>query len=250
MTKEQLYAEIEDIIRTMPSQTTIREQNGQNSAWFGRAFAAIEKWSPFEGPLANFYYSQFLRDGKMQGMLPLAESNQSADSSPTSTGLTKLVTLLHKAHSSLRFDTVGPATLVVPHKMVFEYFEELRKIITLAKQDLLFVDPYLDADFVSRYLPHVDRDVSIRLLAREKLPSLRSAVEIYFQQTGYGIQIRSAPHFHDRYVFVDRVSCYQSGASFKDGAKSAPTTITQITDAHTAVLQTYEEIWASAQVVR
>jgi hypothetical protein len=50
--------------------------------------------------------------------------------------------------------------------MVFDYFDEIRKIIQLAKRDLLFVDPYLDADFVSRSLPHVGSGVAIRLLAR------------------------------------------------------------------------------------
>jgi hypothetical protein len=52
----------------------------------------------------------------------------------------------------------------------------------------------------------------------------------------------------NRYVFVDRLSCYQSGASFKDGAKSAPTTLTQITDAFAPVLKTNEDIWSRAQV--
>jgi hypothetical protein len=40
--------------------------------------------------------------------------------------------------------------------MVFDYFDEIRKIIELAKQDLFFIDPYLDSEFVSRYLSHVD----------------------------------------------------------------------------------------------
>lgn len=40
-----------------------------------------------------------------------------------------------------------------------------------------------------------------------------------------------AAQLGDRYVFVDGKACYQSGASFKDGAKLTPTTLTQITDA-------------------
>jgi hypothetical protein len=48
---------------------------------------------------------------------------------------------------------------------------------------------------------------------------------------------------------VDGLSCFQSGASFKDGAKKAPTTLTQITDAFTAVLETYEQLWTKSEVV-
>jgi hypothetical protein len=60
--------------------------------------------------------------------------------------------------------------------------------------------------------------------------------------------MRSAPGFHDRYVIVDGAACYQSGASFKDGAKAAPITLTQITDAFPAVLQTYQDLWTRANV--
>ena len=75
------------------------------------------------------------------------------------------------------------------------------------------------------------------------------AVNMFAQQAGTVINVRSALGFHDRYVFVDRAACYQSGASFKDGAKSAPTTLTQITDAFQAVLQTYEDLWKQANVL-
>lgn len=168
----------------------------------------------------------------------------------TAHGFTKLLTLLHQAQNDLRLETLGPVNIAVPRKMVFEYFDEIRKIIELARQDLLFVDPYLDAEFVSRYLPNVAASVTTRLLAREKLGTLLPAVDVFARQTGATVEIRSAPNFHDRYVFVDRVSCYQSGSSFKDGAKSAPTTLTQITDAFAALLKTYEDIWNQAKVER
>jgi hypothetical protein len=71
-------------------------------------------------------------------------------------------------------------------------------------------------------------------------------VELLQQQNGLAIEVRSAGGFHDRYVFVDRLSCYQSGASFKDGAKKAPTTLTQIVDAFDAMQATYQELWDKA----
>jgi hypothetical protein len=129
-------------------------------------------------------------------------------------------------------------------------YDGIRKIVELAKQGVLFVDPYLDAEFVSRYLPHVADGVSIRLLAREKLATLLPAVDTFVQQTGKKIEVRSATNFHDRYLLIDGVSCYQSGASFKDGAKSAPTTLTQIVDAFAAVSKTYEDLWQKARVER
>jgi hypothetical protein len=141
--------------------------------------------------------------------------------------------------------TVGPLTIAVDQGGVFDYFDEVRKVIESAKSDLLFVDPYLDAEFVSRYLPHVSQDVTVRLLARERLPTLLPAVAMLRQQAGLTVAVRSATGFHDRYVFVDRAACYQSGASFKDGAKKAPTTLTPIVDAFSAVLSMYEQTWST-----
>jgi hypothetical protein len=116
----------------------------------------------------------------------------------------------HQAQNDLRLETLGPASVAVPDGMVFEYFEEIRKIIELAREDLLFFDPYLDAQFVARYLPHVAAGVTMRLLARVKLATLPSAVDAFALQTGATVEIRSAPNFHHRYVFVDKASCYLS----------------------------------------
>jgi hypothetical protein len=157
---------------------------------------------------------------------------------------------LHEARHNLRMQTTGPINVPLPHGEVFRYFDEVRQIIESAKNDLLFIDPYLDSEFVSRYLGHVSKGVTTRLLGGKKLATLLPAVDLFVKQSQLAIQVRSAPNLHDRYIFVDRTECYQSGASFKDGAKSAPTTLTQITDAFGAMLQTYEALWSGAEVER
>ena len=147
--------------------------------------------------------------------------------------------MLHQAQHDLRVETVGPLTVALSHKSVFQYFDELRRIVEMAKQDILFIDPYLEAEFVSRYLPCVAPGVTYTATGPPN-SSATTAVDLFALQNGATVQIRSAPNFHDRYVFIDRAECYQSGASFKDGAKSAATILTQITDAFPAMLKTYE----------
>ena len=74
----------------------------------------------------------------------------------------------------------------------------------MARNDLLFVDPYLDAEFVSRYLPQVNEEVTVRLLASKKISSLVPVVEIFVKQSGLRVEVRSAASgLHDRYVFMD-----------------------------------------------
>ena len=156
--------------------------------------------------------------------------------------------LLHQAQNDLRLSTTGPTSSAISQGMVFAYFDELRKIIELAKQDILFVDPYLESEFVSRYLSYVSRGVTIRLLSEKKIHLLLPAVQTFAGQSSATVEVRSTPSIHDRYVFIDRTACYQSGASFKDGAKSAATTITQIIDAFVAINQTYEALWQQAKI--
>ncbi len=234
MTKEQLLAEVEDILRTMPPRATIRHESDENLAWLGRVSAVIEQWNQAKTTWLSVSLEQIHGGTALDG----------------GTGYRRLMTLLHQARHDLRMQTVGPTNVAVTRGMVFDYFDEIRKIIEFAKQDIFFVDPYLDAEFVSRYLHHIAAGVTTRLLAREKLPTLLPAVDAFTAQTGIRIEVRSAPSFHDRYIFVDKAACYQSGASFKDGAKWAPTTLTEITDAFAPVLQTYEDIWIGARAER
>ena len=232
--KEQLLAEVEELLRNMPPAATIQDDTAENYSWLGRVAAVIEQWDRSKAIPLGGYLDKF-------------HSIHARDSDE---GLRKLLVLLHQARHDLRMQTLGPLNVAVPHGMVFDYFDEVRKIIEVAKLDLFFVDPYLDAEFVSRYLTHIATGVTARLLAREKLQALLPAVDTFAQQSKAKIEVRSAPNFHDRYVFVDRTACYQSGASFKDGAKTAPTTLTQITDAFTPVLETYEDLWSRAKVER
>jgi hypothetical protein len=227
---EHLLAEIQDIIRTMPPRPTIRHETAENLSWLGRASAAIHMWDPVRAITFNNHLAHV-------HAINAIEATQ---------GLRNALTMLHQASHELRMRTVGPLTVAVGQGGVFDYFDEIRKVIESAKGDLFFVDPYLDAEFVSRYLPHVTQGVTVRLLGRERTTTLLPAVDLLRQQTGLQVEVRSAGSFHDRYVFVDGQDCYQSGASFKDGAKKAPTTLTQIVDAFPAVLGTYERIWASA----
>ena len=233
MTKEDLLAELEDLLRTMPDRQQLRSNSSETLSWLGRATAVINTWNPAQTISARLHISS------ISGFM----------ARETSRGIHGLLVLLHQARAELQMETVGPTNIADEGSKLFHYFDEIRKVIEEAQTDILFIDPYLDAEFVGRYLSHVKAEVTVRLLAREKLNTLLPAAQLFAEQNGTVLQIRSAPNFHDRYVFIDERACYQSGASFKDGAKKSPTTITQITDAFPAVLKTYQDMWQSAEVI-
>jgi len=231
---EQLALEIEDLIRTMPGPRDFVVNPDRCVPWLGRASATMSAWDAARGMV------------QFEPHIRTLSGSGNVDFGPTRRAV---LVLLHQAQSDLRLRSTGPLSVGLQAGAVFDYFDEVRKLIESAKVDVFFVDPYIDAEFVSRYLPHVTTGTFVRILAREKLRTLCPAVAAFVSQSGQKVEVRSAPDFHDRYVFVDGLACYQSGASFKDGAKKSPTTLTQITDAFAAVRSTYEAIWANGSVV-
>lgn len=233
MEVEQLLAEIEDIIRTRPSRDAFGHGDDDNLPWVGRAVAAIQRWDIVYLPHSNRAAQQL-------------SSDYMAD---IASGYSELNRLLHQALSDLRME-VGPLSVAVASGQSFAYFDEVRKKIESARTEVFFVDPYLDADFVSKYLPHVKDGVIVRLLGRKGMPALVSAVAAFAAQSHLTIQVRSSSDLHDRYLFVDKTECYLSGASFNHGAQRTATVITQITDAFPAMWTTYEQCWSAAKQER
>jgi hypothetical protein len=229
--KEAILAEVEDLIRTAPVSPDPGKPEDQ--AWIGRVSAALSKWDPVRSVVGVSTHIDDL--SYYQTRLSAAES---------------LMVLLHTARASLRLDIGTPLSSSVGAGDVFDYFDGIRKIIETARKDIFFIDPYLDAEFVSRYLPHAAQGVAVRLLTFHRLSTLLPAVDQFSKQHGTPIAVRSVANLHDRYVLVDGANCFQSGASFKDGAKKAPTTLTEITDAFAPVHAMYEALWANATVER
>jgi hypothetical protein len=235
---DQLLFEVKYVIRSMPGPRDFGVNPDMCIPWLGRASAAMNQWDVTRATLhfepAVRRYADLQSNGDRVVFAPISH---------------RLLLLLHQAENDLRMRTAGPLSVGVQSGRVFEYFDEVRKLIEGARSDLLIIDPYLDAEFVSRYLPFVAPGASVRMLARERIATLKPAVEAYKAQTGLAVEVRTIDGFHDRYVFVDQQACYQSGASFKDGAKKTPTTLVQITDAFPSVKATYEQLWKIATAV-
>ena len=237
MSNEGLLAEVEDLLRSSPPQSAFTAQEPDEAlSWLGRTSAVINKWNVAQG-IACAMHARAL----------LAEESYSMIT-PPGPAYRGLRTLLFQAQHDLQMKTGGALSVAIDAKKPFVYFDEIRKIIEVAREDLLFVDPYLDAEFVSRYLPQVASGVTVRLLTSKKLPSLLPAVELFVGENKRQVQVHSMSDLHDRYVFVDEARCYQSGASFKDGAKKSLTTLTQITDTFDEVFQAYQRMWDDAKV--
>ena len=259
MTDEQLLLEVEDLIRSFPPQSSFIDLENQDVlVWLGRTNAVLTKWDTAHSEITDSNmiklngHIQVLEKGPGDppGLIAstLAPPHYERNLIEIRNAYRGIQTILHKARYELMMKTTGPLSIAISERRPFDYFDQIRKIVTEAQVEVFFVDPYLDADFVSQYLPQIRSEVQVKLLTSEKRSgSLLPAVKNFILQSELQVEVRiCASKIHDRYVFVDGKNCYQSGASFKDGARKSPTTLTQITDAFDVVLETYQRMWECA----
>lgn len=226
----QLLAEIEDVLRTAPNGD-FRVGQPDAVAWIGRATTLVRRWDSARAIVFDANVMKVYAPG----------------SAFPASAMAQLLSILHEARHDLRLTAVGPLSVALNRGAVFDYFDEVRKAMMAARTEVLFVDPYIDAEFASRYLPQVPTGVRVRLLTRKGVDALLPAVDLARQQYQLSVQVRSSSSLHDRFLFIDGAHGYQSGASFKDGAKLSPTLLSEITDALPAILGTYEVMWNTAK---
>lgn len=230
MSAEQFAALFDQLLRDMPEKTTLHHDLPQNTEWLGRAAALVNLADPLRGVIFR---------GEIDRLYGLA-------SMPADARQRIIVTVQQFAFEN-RMKAGGPLCVAFAPGQVFDYFDEVRKILETATSEVFVVDPYMGAEFIARYLPHIKPGVQIRLLAQQKITAVQAAVEQFVLQYGARIELRKSIDLHDRYVFVDRNTGYHSGATFKDGAMKSPTTLTQIVDSFPQVFKLYDDAWNASK---
>jgi hypothetical protein len=120
---EILLAQVDELLRSMPAD--ISNDAPDVLSWRGRMMAVIRAWD-------------LMRAGEVSHSLKMIDDHRPDQNAP---GRKQLITLLHEARHSLVLKSPKASSLVIGEGSVFEYFDQLRKIIELAKTEILFVDP-------------------------------------------------------------------------------------------------------------
>src|SRR5712664_4680186 len=118
---EQLIGEVDDLLRSAPSPETMRDP--QNLEWLGRAAAVLRQWRPND---------PFL--------LTLLDDVQEMSDYKSRQGGMRLLRWLHDARADLRLQIPGLTSIAIGKGLMFSYFDEIRKLIELARVYVLFID--------------------------------------------------------------------------------------------------------------
>jgi hypothetical protein len=132
---------------------------------------------------------------------------------------------------------------------VYDAHRALSVTLRSADKYLFIVDPYLNSDIFDAYLSEVTPGISVNLLCKQYVASVKVAALQFRTQHGLAVDIRSSKDVHDRVIFVDDV-CWVLGQSVKDMAATTPTYLAPLSpDVSTLKLGFYRAIWASAAPV-
>lgn len=233
-----LLAEIEEVIRLMPTLNRLGRGGETDLLWLARASAAMDEYHNVAVKADWSFAARAFESGRLAG-------------DPQS----RLFRILHQVRNSLRLRTVGPVNAAIGQGFVFDYLDTMRRFIESAKTEVFFVDRYLNGDFISTYLPFVSGEVSVRLLVRNEPPTARyvqqliAMGEMFHRQHGTQIEVRSHSAHHERLLIVDASIAVLSGASFKDGpATAGATIIEQKGEALAGLMQAHENLWQDAKL--
>jgi hypothetical protein len=232
-----LLFHLDELVRTKPpGNNLVGNPTDEHQEWVGRARALIGAWDAIRGVTFNSDCDKALAEDHYNPMVSIH-------------ALARVMSTIQEARSELRIITGGRVSAAFAGGQPFEIFDELRKVIETAQTDVLFVDAYMGAEFVSRYLQHIPQEAAVRLLTRNMIPELTSALEIYTQQRPVNVEARKSTTIHGRFLCVDRARSFLVDASFKDAAKSAPAALIELSDTAADSLALYEALWLSGAKV-
>ena len=222
-----LLSKVEALLDPPPTLDTIDTQ------WVGRATAVVKKYDRFLG--AKF-------SGLTSGLNSIADFHQSAAAS-------QMISVLHEVKESLMLDLGEAQTVVIEAGQPFKFFEAIRQELIKATSLVFFIDPWIDGDFVGRYLPHIEKDVSISILSKQTkyTAQLMAGLEVYQKEANPKIEVRTFPDLHDRCLIIDNDKTMAIGSSFNHAGDTKPTSIITVNDGSQALQDVYKKIWESAE---
>ncbi|HFC12690.1 MAG TPA: hypothetical protein ENJ56_07590, partial [Anaerolineae bacterium] len=210
MNDKEVLQVLESIIRSMPSHADIVVSFDEYESWTAEVEFISEYFSTSGFVTTKTILKQLTalsEEGKIT-VEPMTVQQRRAKN--IIINFKNLRRTLKAEYHRFRFKTLGPTSIAIGEGRVFDYFEEITNIFSLATENILIIDPYLDLEFISRYIGSVSDDVSIRLLCgNRKLKTLIPAVEAYTKQDdNISISVRKNEKFHDRYVIIDQERCF------------------------------------------
>jgi hypothetical protein len=137
--------------------------------------------------------------------------------------------------------------IFLPPGTQHDAYQEIRQIISSAKQELVVVDNYVDTTLFA-LLTNSNRSVAIKILTFSTPSDFALEARKFIQQHGHALEVKKDKNdFHDRFVLLDGVAVFHLGHSIKDAGTKAMM-IHRLEDQRNILtaVQAFQAAWTSA----
>lgn len=233
---EQLLALLEAAIREAPPFPYGETLSERERRWLGRVDALLEA------------------SGTLPALVAFRVARQAINTYSHSRD--DLLLPLHDAYS--RMDLMAPVAsqnAFIPAGDTWNGYAALIKLVQNECDDLLIVDPYLNATIYTDFLPHSQARVGVRCLTTkrgENHAGLSAASTKWSADTigtNYPVEVRYAQSgaLHDRLIILDKSQVWLVSQSFKDIAKRSPASVSKA-DVEMASMKFdhYDALWSQS----
>ena len=111
-------------------------------------------------------------------------------------------------------DKTFPPQKVFYDGQIYDAFEQMKKFVQAARQELIVIDPYFD-DSALPLIAQKQPGVAV-LVVKNRRKDLLHAVDVvrFNAQYGNSLTVKESTRFHDRFLVIDRSTLIHVGASF------------------------------------
>ncbi len=245
-TPEELYQRVGALLTDVPNFDQNRGAlNLEEDQWLGAAIAVIEMTNSL-APNPDLEEIRKAKAAVKQVVGHIYDMDFRAENAR------QVVSLLRRALA--RLELMVPIQIVgafVPAGNVYEAHKVVGDVLKTATDAVFLVDPYADENILSAYAVQAPEKVAVRILTdKDKVkPGLKPAHEKWKQQYGdtRPLDVRLSANLHDRLIIVDTKEAWTVTQSFRDLAKTKPTTIVRTPqDIAELKIKTYETLWGDA----
>ena len=101
-------------------------------------------------------------------------------------------------------DKSFPPQKVFYDGQIYDAFEQIKKFVLMAKQELIVIDPYFD-DSVLPLIAQKRQGVAV-LVVKNRRKNLLHTVDVarFNAQYGNSLTVKESTRFHDRFLIIDR----------------------------------------------
>lgn len=227
-----LLAQLRALVERAPVLDDYHPSSKEHLIWLGQGHALVARWNSS----AAISFQNAVDSMSIDLFRPQ--------------NIAKILGTIQRAIADLELKAPQTQNKVFSAGDVYDFFKEMNRVISSAKQTIFIIDPFLDNTVVEHYLDARKPDVNVRLLlssnVKEQIKVLKPAIEKYNTQYGDVIRIRKCRKIHDRVIFIDNDVCWVVGQSLKDAAIKPTYLLPLSPDVISAKLEDYENIWNEA----